>query len=203
MDRKTFFSLSSQPGCILDKDRRFVFFCHNKVAQTSINRNLLKERAIVRKDNGKIFHYHRIKNYLYYDFSHPFTFTIVRNPYDRVVSAFEHLKKFEKVKSNWTFDYFVREILIGQRENFDIHFLPQFHWSRPLSKINFDYIGKFETLKEDWKNIAPEISAYPTLPHVNKGKSIDFRDYYSDELKNIIYNMYKDDFIEFEYKKDF
>ena len=38
---------------VLDKENLFLFFSNNKVAQTSINRHLLKGRAIVYKDNPK------------------------------------------------------------------------------------------------------------------------------------------------------
>jgi hypothetical protein len=113
------------------------------------------------------------------------------------------LKRIGKIHDDWEFNPFVKKVLAERRESFDIHFLPQFHWSMPLKAIDFDYIGRFENIKKDWSTIASFIGTKPDLPHANKGSSKNFRDYYDLETKDIVFNLYKDDFLEFGYDQNF
>ncbi|KKK98116.1 hypothetical protein LCGC14_2645950, partial [marine sediment metagenome] len=67
---------------VLDKQNEFMFFSNNKVAQTSVNRRLLKLRSIVYKDDHQKYESHFQDAVGKLDSI--YKFTIVRNPWDRV-----------------------------------------------------------------------------------------------------------------------
>ena len=75
----------------MDKEKKFVFISHNKVAQRSVARDLLRGRVLVRKDDTNTYDTWW-KNLTNKELSKMFIFTIIRNPYDRYVSAFFHFQ---------------------------------------------------------------------------------------------------------------
>lgn len=142
----------------------------------------------------KHLHYH-VK-----DLHRPFVFAFVRNPYDRVVSAFHYLtrggnnpldehdrvKYIEKYSGD--FDAFVRnafpEILL------QIHFMEQWKWIYWGDTPLCNEVGRFE-----------DLSQY-AIPHLNKSKRRrSYEEYYTPETKEIIYKYYEKDFRLFGYDK--
>lgn len=68
-----------------------------------------------------------------------------------------------------------------------------------------DFIGKLENIKEDWKIIQIHTNL-PDLSHQNKmGQKINWRDFYTLETAEMVYQYYKKDFellgYEDEYEK--
>ena len=78
---------------------------------------------------------------------------------------------------------------------------PQTYWLKSFDgSIKLDYIGRFETLVEDFQKICsamqiPKID----LPHKIKGASEDYREYYDEESINIISEVYKEEIEIFNY----
>ena len=62
-------------------------------------------------------------------------------------------------------------------------------------KENFDYIGLFENLEEETRKLYAIIYDQDLLevPVINKSKHQHFEEYYTEETKNIVANLYKDD----------
>jgi len=183
----------------LDAEGRFMFFSNAKVCQRSILWNVLKRRAIMKTHgfkNYKVLLYSLSEEYI----DNAYKFTIVRNSWDRAVSAFHYLKQVWQTKDG-------RE-LIGKRETFK-HFVknklaqlgvksnPHFQYQYPCAFFReeqfVDYIGRFETVNEDWKIIAENIGADPILPHDNKSDHLPYQHYYDADSREIIGNIYKDD----------
>lgn len=75
-------------------------------------------------------------------------------------------------------------------------------------KILMDYIGKFERLQSDFDSICQKIGFPPIkVPHVNKTTSTSpsykrYQDYYDNESRELIAELYKKDIGLFEYKFD-
>ncbi len=186
------------PPVVLDRRGEFIFFANFKCGYTSIVRNALKGRAVVRKSDKK-----RWRNILdgmsVEDFKHAFKFKIVRNPYDRAVSAFIYLKKKELIDKKWVFRDFVKRELQNNREleGYNDHF------HRQVNGIEFvDYVGRLEDIDHCWKVICRNIGRkYTKLPkkNVSKGRK-HYREYYDDECKEIIDALYAEDLRFFGYE---
>jgi len=148
-----------------------------------------------------------------------FKFTIVRNPFDRLVSAYENkfdnpaavkyikpyrdaLRELQGV-SDITFDNFVRCLCSFPDEVSNIHWRSQYlsiidRRGKPL----VDYIGRFEDLDKAMEEICILGGVEYTLPHLNKTKNSqrDYRDYYTKELKSLVSKRYELDLAMFKYQ---
>lgn len=155
-----------------------------------------------------------------------FTFTIVRNPWDRLVSAYNFTRQggfldadgrshsqrstmAKQISDFASFDDFVKNFdFIDNVRNCDgkacLLFIPQWRFITGWdSKIAVDFIGKLENLAEDFKHITSKIGTEATLKHVNKSrhkKDNDYRSYYSDESAEIVANLYKKDIELLDYR---
>jgi len=181
---------------ILDRLDRFVFFPNSKVAQRSIARHLLADRAIVRKDDvrGWERRFARVDDaYL----ARTCTFTIVRNPFDRVVSAFFYLRR--KCRGH-TFADFVVRVLGREGVAFDPHFDVQSDGLFLDGTLLVDHVGRFETIQESWRQIAARIDAPTPLPHRGQSeRAATYAGYYDDAARRVVEDLYRDDLANFGY----
>jgi len=136
-----------------------------------------------------------------------FKFTIVRNPWDRFVSAYFFLKAggfdetdkklFSGVTNKFdTVEKFARFIYHNRPYMQWIHFLPQTRWLKtPSGKIPFDYIGRIEDMESSLRFICKNIGADYKQPKKQNASSRnrDFRKYYTPETKDMIGELYKED----------
>lgn len=137
-----------------------------------------------------------------------FKFTIVRNPWDRLVSAYFFIKNggFDStdkflftpfIEEFPTFDSFVRFIYFNKNITKLLHLLPQHHWIQtPAGDIPIDYIGKLENLSESLKVIKSElnIDCIPSPKRINSSpRERDYHKYYTKETANMVAEIYKKD----------
>ena len=122
-------------------------------------------------------------------------FTVVRNPYDKMVSWYFYLKrnldsKADVVDFN---DWIVNPSKLWHA-NDPISFLnPQCYWiDETVETI------KFENLNEEIDNFFGEKIK---LPVTNKTNHNHYLEYYNKKSLDIIYDKYKNDFKTFNYKK--
>ena len=115
------------------------------------------------------------------------TFTVVRNPWDRIVSAyFDFLSKQEEC----TFQDFV------------LNKLHNTTFKRRMS----DYVGKnthvirFENLKKEFTFIQDYVKVYEPLGHIGKSKRTHYSEYYDNETREYVSKMYSKDVERFNYK---
>jgi hypothetical protein len=141
------------------------------------------------------------------EFRSYFKFTIVRNPYDRLLSAFLFLQKggvnekdklwAEKNLSQYaSFDAFVREGLHKRNIRRALHFRPQSKFicvrkDRP----GLDFFGYFENLRADFAFISRRLGIKATLVETNRNisREKDYRQYYTDVSRKIAADFYADD----------
>jgi len=125
-----------------------------------------------------------------------FTWTIVRNPWDRAVSAYKN--KASKKYGPWskfnklTFSDFIKNEIIE-----DSHICIQ----NTQIPHDIDFIGKFENLQEDLNFVCDKMKIpRQELPHINKSKHKHYTEYYDDETKSIVAEKYAKDIEYFGYE---
>lgn len=181
---------------ILDKEKKFIFIPHNKVAQRSVTRDLLKGRVLVRKDDINTYDTYW-KNLTNKELSKMFVFTIIRNPYDRYVSAFFYFQgksMLRVINNNADFT----EWTLSKFKEWGLDFNP--HFERQVSRIYYkgklivDFVARLENIKEDWKVIAKKIGCKDILSIFGFSKrDKDYKVYYNDETKKLISEVYEED----------
>jgi len=139
--------------------------------------------------------YHLKRGYRHY------VFTIVRNPFDRAVSAFFYLNsgginnvdEIDKMryiaKYRGNFKDFVRNAFPDVLRQ--IHFKPQYTWIYWEDECLCNNVYKFE-----------DVIKNPDFPHKNSSKHIDYREYYDVDTVEVIKKYYKEDFELFGYSQD-
>ena len=143
-----------------------------------------------------------------------FKFTIVRNPWDRLVSSFYFLKSggFNATDNAWfkrelsgfrTFDAFVKGWINEENIWKYSHFRPQHHYiSVSHRRIKLDFIGCFETIETDFDYITRKLNISTILRKTNSSPRNNYRNYYTDESQKIVANVYKKDIELFGYRFD-
>jgi hypothetical protein len=136
-------------------------------------------------------------------FNSYFKFGFVRNPWDRVVSLYRRQEGLQ-MQDKMTFDEFVEWIKYSSSTC--IHPVPhvnQLDWFvDPHGNVLVDFIGKFETLQNDWVKIAAKLGLPQNLPHRNKNQKAirKYTEYYSETTKKIIADKFRVDIEYFGYK---
>jgi hypothetical protein len=148
------------------------------------------------------------------EFERFFKFTFVRNPWDRLVSAYYFLDKGGiggrdmAVAAHLRAEYadfrdFVRKgVAVGAYERI-LHFQSQhrFLCLRKTSAPLVDFIGRFETIDDDFRTICERLNVETTLPKTNTGSrpTRSYRDAYDDETRTIVARRYARDIALFGY----
>ena len=180
---------------IIDKHKS-IFIHIPKTAGTSISTyfNEQQTRLRIQPDKHETIHHikHRFSN-IYNSYS---KFTIVRNPYDRMVSWYSFLK--DRIGSGAfnviPFKEWVKDISKLWHISDPYYFAgPQCAWIDDTVVVL-----KYENLKEDLNNFFNEEI---DLPVMNKSKRKDYLSYYDKESLDIVYEKHKEDFEKFNYKK--
>ena len=148
-------------------------------------------------------------------FKERYSFSITRNPYDRVFSAYNYLKLggMNLIDQVWwdlyikKYDGFESFIINGGLEkaikvNAE-HFIPQYKFVCDINnKIICDYVGKLENLSEVESIISMRLNK--TIKFGIENKNVESRSRitsYSNKMKNIVYKLYELDFLILGYEK--
>ena len=116
-----------------------------------------------------------------------FKFTFIRNPWDKMVSSY-HFNHRKWVPEGTTFGEYIQAWGNGQQIT---RFPPQ-HSDYLDEEI--DFIGRFENLNQDYNYILKQIGLpSQELNHLNQSKHKHYKDYYTEQTKNIVMNKFSKD----------
>ncbi len=143
-----------------------------------------------------------------------FVFTFVRNPFDRLVSAYNYLMQGGKNEEDRNFrdthlleydDFgdFVRRGLSKPEIATQYHFMQQRLFLVDFNgRLIVDFIGRFEDIRNDFQEITRELGVEVELPHKNKSIGDSYQSCYTEELRKIAYRHYKADFDLLDYEPE-
>ena len=102
-----------------------------------------------------------------------------------------------------SFDSFVKEWVNERNIQKHIVLIPQFRFlCDRQGNILMDYVARFEQFNNDFQSIQTKLKTNFQLEHVNKSKRHGYRDYYTDESREIVARVYCQDIDKFGYKFD-
>jgi len=154
------------------------------------------------------------------EFDRYFKFTFVRNPWDRVFSAYNFLKKggMNERDRKWAeaelapyrdFNDFVRKGLGKPSVQRWVHFVPQtsFLFVPGSQKLQVDFLGFFENIQEDFQYVANILgmgeSAVMKKDNVTSSdRKLGYKDSYTEEARDIVARIYERDIENFGYNFD-
>lgn len=146
-----------------------------------------------------------------------FKIGFVRNPWDRMVSAYSFLsqgvqksKEATVLKNNLSrFDSFedmIIKMMNDEKKKKEIlkmkHFRPQSWWlSDTFGTIEMDYIGRFERLQEGYEVLQKKIGIEgAVLSKSNSSKHLHYTHYYNSMTKKAVEQFYEKDIELFGYR---
>lgn len=187
-------------------DRLECIFVHvTKTAGTAVAKTLLGELP---------YHYTAWQYRVIYGrrtFDDYFKFAFVRNPWDRLHSAYAYLRGggWNEDDRQWfsrnlsgidDFNAFVLEWLEPERLRSHVHLWPQvdFLFDR-RGECLLDCLGYFESLEEDFQRVCARLGVERELRHENPSNKPDYREVYSPDAIERVGHLYADDVRRFGY----
>jgi hypothetical protein len=179
---------------------RFVFIHINKTGGSSIEKALnipFEHKTAIEKieEIGKN------------KWERKFTFTVVRNPWDKVVSHYHY-----RVKTNQTrlrdnpveFKEWVKRAY-GEQDPFFYDkpkmFMPQVNWITDKDgNVLVNEIIHFENLESEFNRLLKRLNRKTGLPHVKNSNRSDYPEYYDEVTIEIVRSWFKKDIEMFSYQ---
>jgi len=186
------------PG-LISHDEKYVWFKVPKVGSSTIIYHLVGGDESW--DQGFIHSFTQRIKYKENQFKGYFKFAFVRNPWDRVVSAYskalgEHCPLYRECYGKG-FDYFVDYIDRQEFSEMDRHIMPQ---SLLFPVAEMDFVGRLENFSEDLNYVLDRIG----IQHVgivqrNARPRSHYSEYYTERTRDIIARKYRLDIENFDY----
>ena len=198
---------------MISSAKQFIFVHTPKTAGTSMTNILARYCEGIREDGNQMHKGWPTKHWLldgyYQNFGNVdsyYKFTVVRNPWDRMISYYFWLneefdeKKFSNMLKKVRHQGHADACNFSDKSPVDYNFSSCTQYCCDVRKIN-NFI-KFENLEEGWKKACEDIGIpYEQLGWANKAKQKrNYRDFYNDETKSKVERAYADDIDNFEYE---
>jgi hypothetical protein len=162
--------------------------------------------AVAKNFNMDVTGNHEDYRFYHEKFPNFTTFAIVRNPFDRLVSAYEFMKWYDNEhpqKSRYYiyyengFDYLCKNL--NHKNN--VLLKPQHEFiCNKQDKVMIDHVFRFESYF--WSELYKLFDKKVEFKAYNKSNDrMQYLWYYSDNMLNHVYDYYRKDFEVFKYKK--
>ena len=145
-----------------------------------------------------------------------FKFTVVRNPWDRLVSDYFHYKEqpvIRRGKAIMGRDIAIQKYMPKSFEDFvmnncypvskfrPLRLRPQLAYLTLNGVVDMNFIARFENLEQDFKYIVEMLEKHGAkLPKVRASRHKHYTEYYNEETKALVAEKYKEDISYFGYK---
>lgn len=203
---------------VLCQNPDIVFVHVPKTGGTSISEWLMENAPGCKSNTVKTF-YSKHYPYFLFDDEHKkyFSFGIVRNPWERMVSGyFYELARFKskmnmlqsnhpKVKpskAHWKYDY-VKTKKDLLEEGFDAYVQSKDFFSCDKTQKYYlegvNYVLRLENIQEDFKVIQNQVNCYKPLIHLNKTEHDNYKKYYNKTIKEIVNDYFAEDIETYQY----
>lgn len=129
-----------------------------------------------------------------------FKFSFVRNPWARAHSWYKNVMRDEihreqhHITGDMPFNDFLKRFAGKGMLQTQTYWIKNYKGFIPL-----DYIGRFENLMEDFREICKKLNVSLTLPHKKKGTGEDYRKVYDIESIDLIKKVYQEEIQLFNY----
>jgi len=122
-----------------------------------------------------------------------FTFTVIRNPWDRIISMWQ--KKWWSNKQPMSLPAFLKQLKPNKNEHYKSLFYHE------ILNGPVDFIVRFENLQEDMNYVFDKIGMpRKVLPHITQSKHrCHYTTYYDEETRTLVASMFKTDIEMFGY----
>ena len=135
-----------------------------------------------------------------------YKFSIVRNPWDKVVSHYHYrvlTNQTDLKDKSISFEQWLRLCYVDRDPQFFDQpkmFQPQTQWLvNEHGKLLIDFVGRFESLDEDFEKICQVLNLRLALGHKKKSNRGSYRDYYNSETRELIADVFASDIELFGY----
>jgi hypothetical protein len=145
------------------------------------------------------------------------TFTVVRNPWDRIVSLYQFSKNvkvqgYPNISNEWAQNYINQlngftewpdfETWVINLENFKMPEIFPFTMLTPQTQWadNVDSVLHYETLDEEFITIQQLLNCYNSLLKENSSERNDYKYMYTSKTKDLIYKWFKEDVDKWRYE---
>jgi len=143
-----------------------------------------------------------------------FKFTIVRNPFERLVSCYKNKvldEDYMPIQKGYDslfykgmpFEEFAKGVCQLPDLLSDRHFRSQYSYLFYKGDLIVDFLGKLENIEKDFAIIKKKYDL-GELPHINPSKvKKSYKNYYTPELLKMVYKRYKNDVENLNYQKEY
>jgi len=131
-----------------------------------------------------------------------YRFSIVRNPYDRLLSEYYWSPVLGHKKGHTKLEFLKHVILIVRHQlyytniYFD-HFIPQYKFVYEQKRLQVHHLFKFEDMEWVKTFLSRKLNIHSEFPYFNKTEIP--KEEWSEEEKKLIYALYQEDFKRFGY----
>jgi len=174
---------------MISHDKKFIFVHVPRTGGTSLEsffcESQLKHIHFKQKHSR---HEHELQDHIDY-----FSFSFVRNPWERMLSfyLFDIVGSTKYSLYNWLKLTRIRNRFAQSMSFFIMH--------NEKPRVNF--VGRYENYHTDVKYICNKLNIeYAELPVLNKTNHNYYVDYYDEKTKKLVESMYKEDILNFEYE---
>lgn len=200
----------------LENENKVIFVHVPKAAGNGITYSLFNKPSTGHYFLSKYLNDSKVK------FDDYFKFTVVRNPWDRFVSAFHYLNNDDGGMGVWDkefrdlylfdcedFKSFIDKMIASNSFRYKVmkwtHFIPQHDFltlNGLMSLDNFDHICRFESINSDFDVLKSMLGKDDSnLAVVNKSKHNHYKDYFTDQyMIEFVRELYKKDIELLEYE---